>query len=92
MHQPGKWRRFRLWRALAAMSAAAALALGALAAVVRYEFGDLDLSTNGYIALGLGAFGTAILCVGLMFLVFMSAAIGYDDEAGKPPQRSEKQR
>ncbi len=73
------------------MSAAAVLALGALAALVRYEFGELDLSANGYIALALGAFGTAILCVGLMFLVFMSAAIGYDDEAGKLPKRREKQ-
>lgn len=70
------------------MSAATVLALGALAAVVWYEFGDLDLSTNGYIALSLGAIGTAIVCVGLMFLVFFSAESGFDDDVGKIPRRA----
>ena len=70
------------------MSGTTVLALGALAGIVWYAFGDLDLSTNGYIALSLGAIGTAIVCVGLMFLVFFSADRGYDDEVGKFPKRA----
>lgn len=81
-------RRFKTVRVLALMSAATVVALGALAGIVWYAFGDLDLSTNGYIALTLGAIGTAIVCVGLMFLVFFSAESGYDDEVGKFPKRA----
>ncbi len=86
MQDSDERKRFAFPRLLAVLIAATVLALGALGVFVWFEFGDLDLSANGYIALVLGALGTAIVCVGLMFLVFFSAQGGYDDEAGKMPK------
>lgn len=85
---PRETRRFKTANLLAVMSAATVTALAVLAGVIWYAFGDLELSTNGYIALSLGAIGTAVVCVGLMFLVFFSADRGYDDEVGKFPKRA----
>ena len=43
------------------------------------ELEDVAISTNGWIALGLGALATLVLGAGLMFLVFYSSRHGYDD-------------
>ena len=63
--------------------AAALLGLLTLAGFGAYQtwsaMGDVTISTNGWIALGLGALATLLLGAGLMFLVFFSSRHGYDD-------------
>ncbi len=71
------------WRTVAAIGGGAALSLAALGIFVYLEYGDLGLGANGYIALTLGAIGTALVGVALMSLVFLSDRLGYDDEVGK---------
>ena len=45
------------------------------------EIGDVEMSTNGVIALILGTLFSLLLGGGLMFLVFLSSRRGHDDEA-----------
>ena len=71
------------WRKVAVTGFVALLVLIGIALYVYLYVGDLGLSTNGYIALVLGAVGTAVVMVGLMSLVFFSHRQGYDDEAGE---------
>jgi len=52
---------------------------GAFAYHLWIQFGDVEISTNGYIALAAGAVATAGLGIGLMSLVFYSSRRGYDD-------------
>ena len=40
---------------------------------------DVEMSTHGYIAMGLGVFFSLLLGCGLMALVFYSSRQGYDD-------------
>jgi len=56
--------------------------LAALGAYLWTMLGDVELSTNGYIALVLGTLATVGLGAGLMALVFFSNRRGYDDQAG----------
>lgn len=56
------------------------LALSIFAAYRTWsELGDVAISTDGWIALGLGVLATLILGAGLMFLVFYSSRHGYDE-------------
>jgi hypothetical protein len=62
------------------------LIVGALAAIGVYawfSFGDMAMTTSGYIALALGVIGTMALAVGLMSLVYFSNRYGYDDDVGR---------
>ena len=47
-----------------------------------FSFGDVAMTTSGYIALALGIIGTMALAIGLMSLVFFSSRYGYDDQIG----------
>jgi hypothetical protein len=62
------------------------LALLAVAAgfawYVWRELGDVEISPQGYLALGIGVAVTLGLGVGLMWLVYFSHRRGFDDEAG----------
>lgn len=61
------------------------------------EIGDVEISTNGLVALALGAVLTFGLGAGLMALVFLSDRRGYDEQAYRPdelpplPERREKE-
>jgi hypothetical protein len=48
------------------------------------------LSVHGWIALTLGIFGTIALAWGLMALAFRSSREGWDDQAGGPPEQTDK--
>lgn len=58
----------------------ALLALAVVFAVMAWNTGDapLNISTHGFIALGLGALGTILIGGGLMALVFFSNRSGHD--------------
>jgi uncharacterized membrane protein (UPF0136 family) len=61
--------------------------LGASAGVALWawqELGDVEMSTHGLVALGLGAGITFALGAGLMTLVFFSSRRGYDARAHQP--------
>lgn len=57
--------------------------LGALAVALWMwnELGDVQISTQGLIALGLGAGLSFLLGAGLMALMFFSSRRGYDERA-----------
>jgi hypothetical protein len=58
--------------------------LGATAAVaiwMWYQVGDTQISTQGLIALALGAGLSFLLGAGLMALIFFSSRRGYDERA-----------
>ena len=63
------------------------LALLAAAAGVAWwgwnQLADVEMSTQGYIALALGVVATTALGVGLMWLVYFSHRRGYDDDVGR---------
>jgi hypothetical protein len=50
------------------------------------ELGDVEIGTNGLIALGLGVVMTFALGAGLMALMFYSARRGYDERAHEADQ------
>lgn len=58
--------------------------LGLLALTVAFaiyiwiELGDVPISVNGLIAMGVGAFVSVALGAGLMWLVFKSSRDGFD--------------
>lgn len=68
----------------------AAVLLGLLAAAVALavyvwrELGEVEMETDGIVALVLGALAAFALGVGLMRLVYLSHRRGHDDEAGGP--------
>jgi uncharacterized membrane protein len=47
------------------------------------ELGDVAISPQGYVALGIGVSVTLGLGAGLMWLVYFSHRRGFDDEAGR---------
>ena len=47
------------------------------------QLADVEMSTQGYIALALGVVATTALGVGLMWLVYFSHRRGYDDDVGR---------
>ena len=51
------------------------------------EIGDTPIGVHGYIALGLGVVATLVIGGGLMGLVFYSARHGYDERAGRDPEK-----
>jgi hypothetical protein len=57
------------------------LACGGFAYWAWRELGDVEIGTNGLIALGLGVVMTFALGAGLMALMFYSARRGYDERA-----------
>lgn len=69
-------RFIRLLALAAAVSAAATFALG----LTWTAIGGGTMTLHGWIALGLGIFGTAALAWGLMALAFKSDREGWDDQ------------
>jgi hypothetical protein len=65
------------------------LLLGAIWFSIRIwgEVGDTEIGTQGYIALGLGVLATLVVGGGLMGLVFYSSRHGYDERAGRDPEK-----
>ena len=63
--------------------------LGLLAAAIGFawyvwrELGDVAISSEGFLALALGAAAALALGVVLMWLVYFSHRRGFDDEAGR---------
>jgi hypothetical protein len=55
------------------------------------EIGDVEISRQGMIALGLGVVCTFLLGAGLMTLVFFSARHGYDERAHDAEKRFQDQ-
>jgi hypothetical protein len=74
---------------LRAVVTAGLLIVGSLVAIGLYawfSFGDMAMTTSGYIALALGVIGTMALAIGLMSLVFFSNRSGYDAQVGRRDQ------
>jgi hypothetical protein len=69
----------------AVVAMAVGVAVGAVAAVLAAvaglwsEVGDVEISTGGWIALGLGVLFALALGIGLMSLVFISSRRGFDE-------------
>jgi hypothetical protein len=51
------------------------------------QVGDTQIGTQGYVALALGVIATLVIGGGLMWLVFYSSRHGYDERAGRDPER-----
>lgn len=62
------------------------LASAAVSLWVWNQLGDIEMGTQGYIALGLGVLATLVIGGGLMGLVFYSSRHGYDERAGQDPE------
>jgi hypothetical protein len=74
-------RQASIWAA----AGAAVTAVAAVAIVVGTFWNDLgasEMSSAGWVALGLGVVVTLALGVGLMSLMFISSRRGYDDPGG----------
>jgi hypothetical protein len=64
---------------------------GRLAGLSRWTAAsDVEISTHGYIAMGLGVFFSLLVGCGLMALVFYSSRRGYDDLPQAKIQPSDK--
>jgi uncharacterized YccA/Bax inhibitor family protein len=63
----------------AAVVCAVVLMLGFVIAALWIGIGDSDISTAGWLAMGLGVIVTLALGIGLMALVFISSRRGYDE-------------
>jgi hypothetical protein len=63
----------------AAVACAVVLVLGFLIAATWTGLGDSEISTAGWLAMGLGVIVTLALGIGLMALVFFSNRRGYDE-------------
>jgi hypothetical protein len=68
------------------IAAAVLVAVGFVVASLWLGIGDSEISTGGWLALGLGVVLTLGLGIGLMALVFISSRCGYD-EADRPGDR-----
>jgi hypothetical protein len=79
-------------RAVATAGLLIVASLVAIALYAWFSFGDMAMSTSGYIALALGIAGTMALAIGLMTLVYFSHRQGYDARTGtgKPKEREER--
>lgn len=61
------------------LSLLALLALAITFAIYTWvEMGDVPISINGLIAMGVGAFAAIAMGIGLMWLVFKSSRDGFD--------------
>ena len=67
----------------AAVACAVVLALGFLIAALWIGIGDSEISSAGWLAMGLGVIVTLGLGIGLMALVFISSRRGYDENGRK---------
>jgi len=83
--QPGRGASQR--RAIAIAGCLIVASLVAIGLYAWFSFGDMAMTTSGYIALVLGIAGTMALAIGLMSLVFFSNRYGYDDQVGGSDQR-----
>ena len=63
----------------AAVACAVVVVLGFVIAALWIGIGDSDISTAGWLAMGLGVIVTLALGIGLMALVFISSRRGYDE-------------
>jgi hypothetical protein len=63
----------------AAVACAVVLVLGFLIAALWIGIGDSEISSAGWLAMGLGVIVTLGLGIGLMVLVFISSRRGYDE-------------
>jgi hypothetical protein len=63
----------------AAVACAVVLVLGFLIAALWIGIGDSEISSAGWLAMGLGVIVTLGLGIGLMALVFISSRRGYDE-------------
>ena len=63
----------------AAVACAVVLVLGFLIAALWIGIGDFEISSAGWLAMGLGVIVTLALGIGLMTLVFISSRRGYDE-------------
>ena len=63
----------------AAVACAVVLVLGFLLGALWIGIGDSDISTAGWLTMGLGVIVTLALGIGLMALVFISNRRGYDE-------------
>jgi uncharacterized RDD family membrane protein YckC len=70
------------------IAAAVVVAVGLVIATLWSGLGDSEISTAGWLAMGLGVIITLGLGIGLMALVFISSRHGYD-EAGRDDSRTE---
>ena len=62
-----------------AIAVAAVLGVGIVIAALWTGIGDSEISSAGWLAMGLGVIVTLALGVGLMALVFISSRRGYDE-------------
>ena len=62
-----------------AVACAVVLVLGFLIAALWMGIGDSEISSAGWLAMGLGVIVTLGLGIGLMALVFISSRRGYDE-------------
>jgi hypothetical protein len=63
----------------AAVAGAVVLVVGFLIAALWIGLGDSEISSAGWLAMGLGVVVTLALGIGLMALVFISSRRGYDE-------------
>ena len=63
----------------AAVACAVVVVLGFVIAALWIGIGNSDISTAGWLAMGLGVIVTLALGIGLMALVFISSRRGYDE-------------
>jgi len=68
-----------LTKLIAAVAAAIALAVIAVMAYAWESFSDVEMSAAGYAALAGGVVLTFAVGAGLMFLVFYSSRMGFDE-------------
>ncbi len=73
--------RFTLISLIVLLTLLALLGVIAVALWLWNEIGDVQISTQGLIALGLGAGLSFLLGAGLMALMFFSSRRGYDERA-----------
>jgi hypothetical protein len=64
------------------IAGAAVLVIGIFIAALWTGIGNSEISTAGWLAMGLGVIATLALGIGLMALVFISSRRGYDDIGG----------
>jgi dipeptide/tripeptide permease len=65
--------------AAAAAAGIVVVVIGCLIAAVWTSIGDSEITTAGWLAMGLGVVLTLALGIGLMALVFISNRRGYDE-------------
>jgi hypothetical protein len=51
------------------------------------QLGSTEMDVQGYVALVLGVIATLVIGGGLMGLVFYSSRHGYDERAGRDPEK-----